>query len=177
MFVLAFFSIVGGWVSIPIISGGDVFGNFLVSVLNPIVSSETHHSFKKELVLMFLSLVISILGFFLAYQICYKKKQFFSDSLGIGARLHSLLLNKYFVDEIYNLILVRPLRYVAKLFFKFFEQDIIEASVNGTGRLVKSIGSNLRSLQDGYVKTYAVSILFGAVCIIMLLVSNFLSKF
>ena len=88
-------------------------------------------------------------------------------------RLFSLLENKYYIDEIYSLILVRPLRFIANLLFKLFEQNIIDASVNGTGRLVKSLGANLRSLQDGYVKTYAVSILFGAVCIIFLLVFNF----
>ena len=72
---------------------------------------------------------------------------------------------------------MRPLRSIASLFFKLFEQNIIDATVNGTGRLVKSLGLTLRSLQDGYVKTYAVSILFGAVCIILLLVFNFSNRF
>ncbi|MED5578857.1 MAG: NADH-quinone oxidoreductase subunit L [Nitrospinota bacterium] len=177
LFVLAFFSIVGGWVSIPMISGGDVFGKFLSSVLNPTVSVDSHHNLTLELVLMFLSLGIALLGIFLAYQTCCKKRQFFSDSSVVGMRLFSLLENKYYIDEIYSLILVRPLRFIANLFFKLFEQNIIDASVNGTGRLVKSLGANLRSLQDGYVKTYAVSILFGAVCIIFLLVFNFSSRF
>ncbi|MBE17998.1 MAG: NADH-quinone oxidoreductase subunit L [Nitrospinae bacterium] len=177
LFILAFFSIVGGWVGIPIISGGNVFAEFLSSALSSGTSVGTHHNLTLELVLMLLSLVVAVLGIFIAYQTCCKKRQIFSRVSIFNIRIHSLLKNKYYVDEIYDFVLVRPLRSIASLFFKLFEQNIIDATVNGTGRLVKSLGLTLRSLQDGYVKTYAVSILFGAVCIILLLVFNFSNRF
>tara|TARA_Y100000588_G_scaffold242689_1_gene256806 strand:- start:578 stop:2506 length:1929 start_codon:yes stop_codon:yes gene_type:complete len=177
LFVLAFFSIVGGWVGIPIISGGNVFAEFLSSALSPSGSVELHHNLTLELVLMFLSLGVALLGIFLAYQTCCKKRQILSSSSTLNVSIYSLLENKYYIDEIYDFILVRPLRSIASLFFKLFEQNVIDATVNGTGRLVKSLGLTLRFLQDGYVKTYAVSILFGLVCIILLMVFNFSNRF
>ena len=80
------------------------------------------------------------------------------------------VLCENYIDEFYDFILLRPLRSIANLFFKLFEINIIDATVNGTGQIVKSLGLTLRTLQNGYVKTYAVSILFGAVCIILFLV-------
>ncbi len=177
LFVLAFFSIVGGWVGIPIISGGNVFAEFLSSALSPSGSVELHHNLTLELVLMFLSLGVALLGIFLAYQTCCKKRQILSSTSTLNVSIYSLLENKYYIDEIYDFILVRPLRTIASLFFKLFEQNVIDATVNGTGRLVKSLGLTLRFLQDGYVKTYAVSILFGLVCIILLMVFNFSNRF
>tara|TARA_A100001037_G_scaffold298079_1_gene321125 strand:- start:25675 stop:27603 length:1929 start_codon:yes stop_codon:yes gene_type:complete len=177
LFVLAFFSIVGGWVGIPIISGGNVFAEFLSSALSPSGSVELHHNLTLELVLMFLSLGVALLGIFLAYQTCCKKRQILPSTSTLNVSIYSLLENKYYIDEIYDFILVRPLRTIASLFFKLFEQNVIDATVNGTGRLVKSLGLTLRFLQDGYVKTYAVSILFGLVCIILLMVFNFSNRF
>jgi NADH-quinone oxidoreductase subunit L len=170
LFVLAFFSIVGGWVGIPIISGGNIFAEFLSSVLSSVDLAGSHHNLTLELILMFVSLAIALLGMFLAYQNASRKWHIFTSSSIIGGRIYSVLENKYYIDEFYDFILLRPLRSIANLFFKLFEINIIDATVNGTGQIVKSLGLTLRTLQNGYVKTYAVSILFGAVCIILFLV-------
>ena len=170
LFVLAFFSIVGGWVGIPIISGGNIFAEFLSSVLSSVDLAGSHHNLTLELILMFVSLAIALLGMFLAYQNASRKWHIFTSSSIIGGRIYSVLENKYYIDEFYDFILLRPLRSIANLFFKLFEINLIDATVNGTGQIVKSLGLTLRTLQNGYVKTYAVSILFGAVCIILFLV-------
>jgi NADH-quinone oxidoreductase subunit L len=85
-------------------------------------------------------------------------------SSGSGARL---LLNKYYVDEIYNAVVVQPIKQLSSgALWKGVDAGLIDGTVNGVGSSVQGFSSSLRRVQTGSIRTYAASLFFGAVLIL-----------
>jgi len=81
--------------------------------------------------------------------------------------MYSIMLNKYYVDEIYDSVVVWPVvRMSGEFLWKFVDAFMIDGAVNGIGRLVRGSGAGLRHMQSGYVRTYAGWILLGGVLVI-----------
>jgi NADH-quinone oxidoreductase subunit L len=124
-----------------------------------------HHD-PMEYTLMIASVAWALLAIFAAY-ICYLVKPGIPKA--VAARLsavHQVLLNKYYVDEIYYGVFVDGLIGVSKWCWSFVDVMIIDGLVNGTGRLVRAVGGGLRKVQTGQVQAYALSIVFGAVLLV-----------
>ena len=172
LMVLAFLSIAGGWVGIPIIAGANIFGDFLAPVFGG--GAEAHHEVIFELAMMLFSLAIAILGWYLAYSL------FVMNSAGAGASayaerwpgLYRLVFNKYYIDEIYDARIVQPIRRLSVRLWRNFDDGLLDASVNGAGGFVGMAGSAVRRLQTGYVKSYAAVMLAGALAIILYLTAG-----
>jgi len=88
--------------------------------------------------------------------------------LASGAEsIYSILTHKYYIDEIYETIIVWPLLVTSREFlWKFVDVIIIDGTVNGVGQLIRSSANGLRHMQTGYVRTYAAWILAGGVLLI-----------
>ena len=83
------------------------------------------------------------------------------------APLHTLLLNKYYVDELYDATIVQPIKVVSQQgLWRGFDVGIIDGAVNGTGALVSGGSAVLRRLQTGSVRTYAGSLFVGVVLVL-----------
>ena len=81
--------------------------------------------------------------------------------------LHAALLNKWWVDELYDLVVVRPLGFASRMLFKVVDRGLVDAAVNGTGVFVVSNGEIIRRMHTGKVGYYASVMLFGTVCSIV----------
>jgi NADH-quinone oxidoreductase subunit L len=78
-----------------------------------------------------------------------------------------LLENKYYVDEIYDAALVRPIETGSREgLWRFFDVGVIDGIVNGVGRGTAALGGVLRYLQPGFVRSYAAIILIGALAVV-----------
>jgi NADH-quinone oxidoreductase subunit L len=78
--------------------------------------------------------------------------------------LHKLLANKYYIDEIYNAVLVQPIRGISYyLFWKIMDVAIIDGLVNLTAFAIRGIGGSIRRLQTGVVQAYVVSMVIGII--------------
>ena len=78
-----------------------------------------------------------------------------------------LLLNKYYVDEIYDATVVQPLRIVSEEgLWKVVDVKIIDAAVNGVGQTVSASSEGVRRIQTGSVRAYAASVFLGVVAIL-----------
>jgi len=78
-----------------------------------------------------------------------------------------LLENKYYVDEVYDATLINPIKNGSRVgLWRFFDLGVIDGIVNGTGRLMSNVGSVVRYMQPGFVRSYAAIILFGALAVI-----------
>jgi NADH-quinone oxidoreductase subunit L len=183
LMILAVLSLIGGFVGIPDSIGArlgipesHVFGEFLAPVFAPAQAvlkgahAEGHHSLALEIILMAVSLSIAIAGFF------YARYMYISDPAAAERMverfpgLHKLVYNKYWVDEIYDILFVNSLVQFSRFLWKAFDDAVIDGIVNGVARLVRVWGGALRSLQSGFVKDYALSILVGVVVVIGYLV-------
>jgi NADH-quinone oxidoreductase subunit L len=87
-------------------------------------------------------------------------------SRGIGATLYKLSYNKFYVDEIYDVILVRPFRWLANGFFEFVDRFVIDLIfVNGAALVIDVLGRIGRWFQNGQVHRYLIAVLLGAAAI------------
>jgi len=76
------------------------------------------------------------------------------------------LINKYFVDEIYEFCFIDSLKALGTGLWKGFDDSVIDGAVNGTGRLIIGWGGVLRKIQTGFVQSYAFSMVIGGVIVI-----------
>jgi NADH-quinone oxidoreductase subunit L len=81
--------------------------------------------------------------------------------------VHRLLLNKYYIDELYDAAIVQPIkRLSAALLWRGVDAGVIDGMVNGVGGLVRGASGVMRRLQTGSVRAYAASLFFGVVVIL-----------
>jgi NADH-quinone oxidoreductase subunit L len=83
------------------------------------------------------------------------------------AGVHQLLLNKYWVDELYDATIVRPTLAISNWFWRFWDTKIIDGFVNGMAYTVEGVSAVLRLVQTGFVGTYALFITLGVAALIL----------
>ena len=150
LIILAVLSVVGGFVGVPEVfaHGGEKLAEFLSPVIPATSHGDVSHS--TEMGLMGLTTGIAVVAILIAWfrYRTYREEQPFA----VG----KLLENKWYVDEIYDAIIVRPLNKLGVIADKYFERSGIDAIVNGVGRLVNYGGRQLRWLQSGQVGSYVL---------------------
>ena len=82
------------------------------------------------------------------------------------AWLYDLFLNKWYVDEIYGAVIVRPLAFLARVLWQWVDAGLIDGIVNGVGYLTRGTSQQLRKVQTGVVSNYALAIALGTVLIV-----------
>ncbi len=170
LMILAILSVTGGFIGFPVIEGGNKFAEFLAPVFAPPAGfpkpgEAVHHAVSFEVAMMLVSLLIAGLGIFLAYRM-YIKNPALPDRLAERYKApYNALVNKYWVDEIYNFIFVRFFLAVSIFFWRFVDDLIVDGIVNGVAALFRGGSEVFKRLQTGNVQNYALSILIGVVLI------------
>src|SRR5262249_37873382 len=81
--------------------------------------------------------------------------------------MYSILTHKYYIDELYDAVIVHPIVGTAREFFwQFVDSFLIDGAVNGTARVVRGAAGGLRYMQTGYVRTYAGWIVLGGILVV-----------
>ncbi|RMG73533.1 MAG: NADH-quinone oxidoreductase subunit L, partial [Nitrospirae bacterium] len=148
-------AVASGWVGIPpILGGAEHFAHFLEPVVGLPHAEEVTHA--EEWMTMGLSVAVALAGIIVA-AVFYLKNPSIPRSLAERFPfLYRLLWNKYYVDELYDLIVVRPALGVANnIIVKFTDGAIIEGIVNGVPAFIGWLGAQMRKVQDGVVEHYA----------------------
>jgi NADH-quinone oxidoreductase subunit L len=161
--VLAVLTVVAGLVvGIPS-SQGTAFARFLSPVL-PL--GEAEHSAGVAFSLLVLSAVVAIAGVALAWFV-YGRAPVRAASIGVARNpVHKLLLEKYYVDELYDALFVRPIYHLSVWLARVFDPKVIDGGVNGVASLMTGWARGLRRVQTGFVMNYALAILLGAVAMV-----------
>jgi NADH-quinone oxidoreductase subunit L len=164
--ILAVLSVVAGFVGVPrVLHGNDRIEHFLAPEAPESESAET---VDIELLLMAASTAAALGGALTAY-LFYVTRPELPDKLASNAQaMYSILTNKYYVDEIYDAIIVIPIVQTSREFlWKFVDVSVIDGAVNGVGKVVRGSAGGLRHMQSGYVRTYAGWILLGGVLVVV----------
>lgn len=161
LIVLAILSIIGGFIGIPelFMHGGEILSNYLSPVVR---SREVEVDHATEWILVALTTIIAIVAIVIAY-IRYRNYKEEKET-----PLTSVLENKWYVDELYNAIIVRPLHKLGAFSNTFIEKGTIDALVNGVGRGVNYGGRQLRWLQSGQVGNYVLLMVISMVLLLVL---------
>jgi NADH-quinone oxidoreductase subunit L len=110
----------------------------------------------------------ALIGLFLAYLFYVARPELPQQLASKGRALYALLVNKYYVDEIYDAIIVWPVVRTSREFlWRVVYTMINDGAVNGVGTIVRGSAAGLRRMQTGYVRTYAGWILFGGVVLVV----------
>ncbi|MBV7533325.1 NADH-quinone oxidoreductase subunit L [Chitinophaga sp. sic0106] len=167
LIVLAILSVVGGYVGIPEALGGhNQLGEYLAPIFAPSAPfAAVHHlSHNTEWLLMGLSSVLVIVMIGLAWQ----KFKNYQDS-GAGATgLAKVLENKWYIDELYDAVIVKPLYELSRFFRDTVEKAGIDRLVNGVGRGVKWGSQQLRLVQTGNVGFYIFAMVISMIVLIVI---------
>ena len=169
LILLAFLSILGGYVGIPESLGGhNAFHHFLAPVVAVFTVAEaaiqdTNH--LVEILLMAMSTAVALGGAYYAYQV-YVGQPAHADALAQKLQLlHRLSFNKYYVDEAYQALVVRPLKSFSGLLWRWFDEKLVDRVANGAGDIFFQAGGLIRLVQNGLIQQYAAFILVGVLFI------------
>ncbi|HXU20829.1 MAG TPA: NADH-quinone oxidoreductase subunit L [Verrucomicrobiae bacterium] len=190
LMILAFCSIFGGWFAAPHLVGGtEYFEHFLHPVFssnavqaateqagslagNPGAQGGVASSPAMELLhaLTGWPVIVAILGLLVAWWFYIKNPD---APKRLAQKLHGLyilILNKYYVDEIYAALIIRPLLWIStNVLWHGVDQGVIDGIVNGSARVARESGGKVRELQSGNTRSYAAWVVIGAVGFTVLL--------
>ncbi len=148
---------------------GTRFARFLAPVF-PV--HEGDHGGFVAYMLLILSVVVVAAGITLAWFL-YMSTPVRAEAIGRPRTpLHALLLNAYYVDRLYDVVIVRPLFALSGVLARAFDLGVIDGVVNGLGRAVVAWAAGMRRLQTGFIVNYALTMLAGAVLVLAFLLSR-----
>jgi NADH-quinone oxidoreductase subunit L len=150
--ILAVLSLLGGFINVPL----------WLKPLFPELATQTE-------TLVWISSAAGLIGIALAF-LCYMWRPGIPDTITQSARwLYNLVYNKYFVDEAYNATVVEPLVEGSRtVLWRGMDAAVIDGAVNGLGTRSRGIGNVLRLAQSGYIRSYAVWVVFGSIVLLFI---------
>jgi NADH-quinone oxidoreductase subunit L len=173
LWLLAIGSLIVGFLGIPDVvhEGADKFSEWLSAVVGAQAREESLFEFGKA---ASIATAVSLASIGLAW-VLYG--QGFSarvrQIVASVPRLYKLVANKYYIDEVYDTLIVRPLRWTAFILWKGIDTFLIDlVFVNGVGFLVAGVGKLVKYIQNGDVQRYVVGILAGT-AVILYMATNY----
>jgi len=173
LYVLAILAALGGFLGVPHLLG-DYLGHmphYLSHWLDPVVPSKHLPLVGVKIalhegVVMAGSSIVAIISYFTGVAL-FKKHMFVKDILGAFSPVEKILANKYYVDELYAVIVVNPIKKISLFSANIIDKFVVDGAVNGIGSKVKRLGTGLRFLQTGDIQTYAFMMLMGLVLVVL----------
>ncbi len=150
LILLAILSIIGGFVGVPeaLIRGGDKISQFLSPVIALKTGEPVDHS--TEYALMAASTLLVLLAVLFAwFRFRNYRRQ---EATGFA----KVLENKWYIDELYDKIIVKPIKWLGGFLNSVVEKSVIDGLVNGVGKAINYSSRQLRLLQSGQVGSYVL---------------------
>lgn len=160
LIVLAFGSILVGYFSIP---------HFLDPLLGEpkLVAPDE----QKKMVMAF-SIIAGLLGIAIAWYMYLAKPTIPEKLTNTFKGVYKILWNKYYVDELYSFLFVKPTLWISYKFIeRFTDIRIIEGIVNGVPALIYKIGRLIRPVQTGQIQHYAIFMILGIIVFVLMILS------
>jgi NADH-quinone oxidoreductase subunit L len=183
--LLAILSLTGGWVGVPgSLGGSNVFEKFLAPVFHsttpgatlageanasepPSESSEPQSGHSTELLFTGISVATALCGFGLAW-LLYSKNPEMPQRIAASLNgFYTTVVHKYYVDEIYAAVFVRPLlRGSTEVLWHGVDQNIIDATLDGSAKGALETSDAARHMQSGNIRSYAGWVAAGAAVVV-----------
>jgi NADH-quinone oxidoreductase subunit L len=184
-------SLVGGWIGVPgSLGGGDRFDKFLGPVFRATTPANTQNAAGQtappegqtegtepqtghgtEIMFTGISVAVAFLGLFVAW-LLYLGRPGLPDRIVSALHgLYSAVANKYWIDEFYDWLLVRPLIAISGVvFWRGIDQGVIDATLNGSAATARGLSDDVRHMQSGNVRSYAGWVAIGAAAVIIYMI-------
>ena len=186
LMVLAALSVIGGYIGVPHILGG---ANHIHEFLAPVLGAgpepaKAHagitlisqvwasggevggHGASLELLMMVVSVVIALIGIGIAYLFYVKNPALPKLVAERWSGLYKVVFNKYYVDELYEILFINSLKKFGTGLWKGFDDLVIDGSINGVAYLIGALSRAMRKMQTGLVQNYAFSMVIGGIVLV-----------
>jgi NADH-quinone oxidoreductase subunit L len=159
MGVLAFLALFAGLVQVPGLD--DVITHFLDPVFADSPLAAIHPSTGASWFGLLIGAVISLSGIGIAYWVYILKPEIPGKLQARFSGVHKFLYNKWYFDELIDILVVRPALAIGRFANNVFERFVVDGIVNGTRETVGGAGGIVRAVQNGFVRSYALLLLAG----------------
>ncbi len=159
LIILAVLSAIGGFVGIIGIPKWQLLANFLA----PVLGRPAEPPWQRLLFSTGVSVFVALLGIAVAWWLYRKGFQYKENK----NPLYQFVFHKYYVDEFFTVVLIRPLFWLGRAASRLIEGITLDGGSRGVAWLFRGTSAALRRLQTGYMRNYALVILFGVVLIIV----------
>ena len=166
---LAVLSVFGGLLGLPTITGfPNLFEHFLHSSLSfpsTMINREPSHFF--ECVLILTSIIVLVLCIVFTYRRYALRQSLIPSEESQQSGLTRLANKKFHIDELYELLIVKPIASIGNFFYKTIDIKLIDGLVNSISKGVTASSGVLRLMQSGYVGFYIFAMVFGIIAILL----------
>ena len=167
LMILALLAVTGGFFGVPhvfhLIPNG--MENYFHGFFTEIPSG--HGAVSTEWTLMGFSVAFALLAWFVAGRLYHSGFDLASRLRSKCEPLYQLSLNKWYVDEFYNSVIIQPGRlFSTHILWRLFDQNVIDRAVNTTADVARMVGNSIRPLQNGLTQNYALIFTLGAFLIL-----------
>jgi NADH-quinone oxidoreductase subunit L len=170
LMILAFLSVFGGFLNVPSLFGGDSkFGAFLQSAVSSVSGEEISHSTEIGLI-VFSTLLIGLIIVF-AYRIFVRNGQVHKGDSETMSFTGRLIINKFYLDELYILAFEKPFRLLSDFLFKQIETKVLNPAVEGIGAATLRLGGLVRKIQRGNISFYFFAMIAGILLFIIFILT------
>ena len=168
--ILAVLAVAGGWIGIPqALGGGDQFAKFLEPVVKDPALVNPEGSLNQERLFTVVSVVMALIGWFVA-DLLYRRKPGLADRLVERiSGFYALLVNKYWIDQIYNAVIVTPLLFASRyLLWGAFDRGLVNGGGSMAAGSVRGLGALVQRVQSGNIRSYAGWLAIGAAALLLI---------
>jgi NADH-quinone oxidoreductase subunit L len=179
LILLAILSTVGGWAAAPHLVGRtEYFDKFLHPVFTmyaPAGAEGPSEAVEAPGIMLFHALtgwpvLIALAGLLIAWWFYIKSPQTPKKLAESLRGPYTLVLHKYYVDELYKAAIIQPLLWIStNVLWHVVDEGVIDGTVNGVARVSRETGSELREIQSGNARSYATWVVIGAVGVTVLM--------
>ncbi len=166
---LAGLAIAGGWIGLPMQPGGHLLERWLAPVFEGGAGAAARPALARgtEIALMVISVAAGLIGILVAFRVYLDRPTTATALATRFAGLRRLLEHKYWIDEVYDAAIVRPFAALAGWFWRFWDEKIVDGTVNGVATTFEGVSAVLRLFQTGFVGTYALFFTIGVAALLL----------
>ena len=168
LMILATLTVLSGFIDVPHVLGGHNWFSHYLAAANIALPEVSHISASTEFILMGTALTLVVLVIIITYVLYVAKKTSPAASESEMSFLDKLSYNKFYVDELYDLVVVKPIALLSDFNSNIIEKQFIDRIVNVSGKSIQWSGKTIRYIQSGDVNTYAIFMVIGIVVILFL---------
>ncbi|MBK9737350.1 MAG: NADH-quinone oxidoreductase subunit L [Saprospiraceae bacterium] len=169
LIILAILSIIGGWINIPeLFKGNQILGNYLGSIIPTNVHDISH---STEWILIGITNAFTLIIILYTYVVYVGRSIVPETDLHLKSGIGRLLTNKYYIDELYQIIIINPFKRFTEFLYHIIDIKVIDGIINGVSESAHYFSNHLRKTQNGNISYYlfVMALGMGSILIYILL--------
>jgi NADH-quinone oxidoreductase subunit L len=177
LIILGILSVIGGWIGIPpALNGHNAFEHFLNPLLSP--GGVAEGSNHLALTLAIVSTLTALAGWLVAHVLYFARPELPAVFAARLRALYALLVNKYWIDELYGAVIVTPLLLTSRYLLKgLIDTGVIGGATYGSAYGTQGIGAIIARVQSGNIRSYAGWLALGAAALLIVVYFGFTAHF